>query len=410
MSVYRWLDERLDLDRLNKKFMRKAFPVHHSFFLGEIALFSFIVLVLTGIFLTLNFEPSSRLVEYRGEKLPAAYASVLYIDSLPFGKVIRSAHHWAANIMVASVFLHLLRILLTGAYKRPREINWILGLLLLGLTVVLAFIGYALPFDAYAVTATQIGYGIAKSIPYLGDWLAQLMFGGEFPSLRSLPRLYALHVLWLPLLLAALIGLHLLIMIKQKHTQPRYAEEVAPGKVLGVPMVPMQATMMGILFLLYLGSLFLLAGALIAHPVEVYGPPGTSTPVLKPEWYFLWLYGLLQMIPSSWQIPLPGGAAITSEFIGGVLIPGLLGLVALLLPFLDTRRTKMRYLELPSQHPMRTSVTVGLLFFFFVATFAGWKEEFGMTNAQLWAMLVFVPLGAWLATYVLIRQIWGKEG
>ena len=409
MSVYKWLDERLDLERLNKKFMRKAFPVHHSFFLGEIALFSFVILVLTGIFLTLNFEPSTRMVKYEGQELPAAYVSVLYIDSLPFGKVIRSAHHWAAHIMVASVFLHLLRILISGAYKKPREINWLIGLALLGLTVVIAFIGYSLPFDAFSVTATQIGYGIGKSIPYIGDWIAQAVFGGEYPTPKSLPRLFVLHVLWLPLLLMALIGLHMLVMIKQKHTQPKYAEEVAPGKILGVPMVPMQISVMGILFLLYLGVLFILAGAIIAHPIEVFGPPGTSTPALKPDWYFLWIYGILQIIPSSWQIPLPGGVSITSEFIGGVLIPGLLGLVAVLLPFFDTRKTKQRYVELPSRHPMRTSVTVGLLFFFFVATFAGWKQEFGMTNAQLWAMLILIPLAAWLVTYVLMRQIWGKE-
>jgi len=410
MSVYKWLDERLELDRLNKKFMRKAFPVHHSFFLGEIALFSFVILVLTGLFLTFNFEPSTRMVKLGGEEVPAAYASVLFIDSLPFGKVIRSAHHWAAHIMVASVFMHMLRILISGAYKKPREINWLLGLALLGLTVVVAFIGYSLPFDAFSVTATQIGYGIGKSIPYVGDWIAQVVFGGEYPTLHSIPRLYSLHVLWLPLLLMALIGVHMLIMIKQKHTQPKYAEEVAPGKILGVPMVPMQISVMTVLFLIYLGVLFILAGAVIAHPVEVYGPPGTSTPALKPDWYFLWIYGILQIIPSSWVIHLPGGASITSEFIGGVLIPGVLGLVALLLPFLDTRKTKMRYVELPSQHILRTSVTVGLLFFFFTTTFAGWKEEFGMTNAQLWTMIILIPLAAGYVTYVLMRAMYKERG
>ncbi len=409
MSVYKWLDERLDLDRLNKKFMRKAFPVHHSFFLGEITLFSFITLVLTGIFLTFGYEPSTRLVKHAGEQLPAAYVSVLYIDSLPFGRVLRSVHHWAAHIMVAAAFLHMLRILISGAYKKPREINWLLGLLLLGATVVTAFVGYSLPFDAFSVTATQIGYGIGKSIPYVGDWIAQVMFGGEYPTLHSIPRLYSLHVLWLPLLLMALIGLHMLIMIKQKHTQPKYAEEVAPGKILGVPMAPMQLSVMSLLFLLYLGVLFIIAGAIIAHPVEVYGPPTTATPALKPDWYFLWIYGILQIIPSSWKIPLPWGAEITSEFIGGVLIPGILGLAALLLPFLDNRKTKMRYVELPSHHPMRTSVTVGLLFFFFVATFAGWKQELNLSVGVLWMMLIFVPLAAWFVTYVLMRQIYGPK-
>ncbi len=408
MSVYKWLDERLDLGRLNKKFMRKAFPVHHSFFLGEITLFAFIALVLTGLFLTFNYEPSARIIKYQGEDLPAAYASVLYIDSLPFGKVIRSVHHWSAHIMIAAAFLHLLRILVTGAYKKPREINWYIGLGLLGLAVVTAFTGYSLPYDAYAVTATQIGYGIGASIPYVGQWISQVMFGGEFPTLRSLPRLYSIHVVWLPLTLLALIGLHMLIMIKQKHTQPRYAEKIAPGKILGVPMMPMQAAVMGLLFLLYLGVLFILGGVFIAHPIEAYGPPGASTPAVKPDWYFLWIYGILQIIPNSWVIPLPWGQELNPEFIGGVLIPGILGIAAVLLPLVDARKTKMRYLELPSHHPLRTSVTVGILFFFFVGTLAGWKQELGLSNAVLWTMLILIPLASATVTYMLMRSIYGK--
>ncbi len=206
--MYKWLDERLDLTGLYQKVLRKAFPVHHSFFLGEITLFAFVVLVLTGIFLTLNFEPSIREVKLPdGRTVPAAYGSILYIDSLPFGAVIRSLHHWSAHVMIAAAFLHMLRILLTGAYKKPRELNYLVGLGLLGLAVVTAFTGYALPYDNYAVTATRIGYGIAASIPWIGGTLAEVMFGGEFPgSAKSIPRLFSLHVLWLPLLLMASSG------------------------------------------------------------------------------------------------------------------------------------------------------------------------------------------------------------
>ncbi len=278
--MYKWLDERLDLTSLYQKVLRKAFPVHHSFFLGEITLFAFVVLVLTGVFLTLNYEPSIREVRLPdGRTVPAAYASILYIDSLSFGAVIRSLHHWSAHAMIAAAFLHMLRILLTGAYKKPRELNYLVGLALLGLAVVTAFTGYALPYDNYAVTATRIGYGIAASIPWVGGTIAEVMFGGEFPgSERSIPRLYSLHVLWLPLLLMALIGLHLAIMIKQKHTQPRYAERVAPGKILGVPMYPQQMVMMGILFALYVGIMTMIAGAFLAHPVEAFGPPNPQHP------------------------------------------------------------------------------------------------------------------------------------
>ena len=413
--MYRWLDERLDLRGLYHKVLRKAFPVHHSFFLGEITLFAFVVLVLTGVFLTLNYEPSIREVRLAdGRTVPAAYASVLYIDSLPFGAVIRSLHHWSAHVMIAAAFLHMLRILLSGAYKKPRELNYLVGLGLLGLTVVTAFTGYALPYDNYAVTATRIGYGIAHSIPWIGGALADLMFAGEFPgSEKSIPRLFSLHVLWLPLGLMALIGLHLAIMIKQKHTQPRYAERVAPGKILGVPMYPQQMVMMLILFALYVGILTIIAGAFLAHPVEAFGPTTPQTPQVKPDWYFLWLYGLLQIIPSSWEFRL-FGATIGPEFIGGVVVPGILGLVAVLLPFVDTRKDKMRYMELPSEHPVRTSAVLALLVFFLMASLAGYKIDFQQQgsilgeNAVLWTLVLGGPLLTFLVSYVLMRVFYGK--
>jgi len=406
--MYRWLDERLGLSRFNKKFMRKAFPVHHSFFLGEITMFAFITLVLTGIFLTFNYEPSTRLINYMGRELPAAYASILYIDSLPFGAVLRSVHHWSANVMIAAAFLHMLRILVSGAYKKPREINWLLGLALLGLSVVTAFTGYSLPFDAFSVTATQIGYGIGASMPYIGEWVSQLIFGGEFPTQYSIPRIYALHVLWFPLLLMALIGAHMLIMVKQKHTQPTYAKKAAPGKILGVPMMPQQGYMMGVLFLLYLAVVFFIGGSYIAHPVEAFGPPGVSTPAVKPDWYFLWIYGILQIIPGDLKIPLPFGTAMNSEFIGGVLVPGLLGIAAVLLPFLDTRKTKLRYMELPTRHPVRTSVTFALITFLLTTTLAGWKQEFGFSNGQLWAIIIVGTVATYLVSYLIIVSYWGK--
>jgi cytochrome b-561 len=408
--MFQWFDERLEISKLYNKFLRKAFPVHHSFFLGELALFSFVVLVLTGIFLTLNYEPSIREVKLPdGSTVPAAYASVLYIDSLPFGAVIRSMHHWSAHVMIAAVFLHLLRVLLSGAYKKPRELNWLIGLGLLGLTIVTAFTGYALPYDNYAVTATRIGYGIGASIPFVGGAISEIVFGGEFPgSARSIPRLYSIHVLWLPLTLIALIGLHLLIMVKQKHTQPKYAEKVAPGKILGVPLYPQQSVMMGILFLVYLAVTAFIAGAFIAHPIEAFGPPTPQTPAVKPDWYFLWIYGILQVIPSEWQFRL-FGATIGPEFIGGVIVPGILGAVAALLPFVDSSKDKVRYLELPSQHPVRTSVTLGVLMFFIMTTLAGYKIDLGLSNAVLWTLILVVPTLTGVVSYILLKALYGQS-
>jgi len=406
--MYRWLDERLDLSRFNKKYLSKAFAVHHSYFIGEIALFAFMTLVITGIFLTFNYEPSIRMVKVAGKNLPAAYASVLYIDSLPFGAVLRSVHHWSASIMIAAAFIHLLRILISGAYKRPREINWFLGLLLLVIAIVTAFTGYSLPFDAFSATATGIGYGIGTSMPYIGEWISQVIFGGEFPTVHSIPRVYSLHVLWFPLLLMALLGMHMLVMVKQKHTQPAYAKKVAPGRILGVPLMPQQAYMSTILFLLYLAVVFFIGGTYIAHPIEVFGPPTASTPAVKPDWYLIWIYGILQIIPGDLKIPLPGGAVMNSEFIGSILVPGILGLVAVLLPFLDTRATKMRYMELPTRHPVRTAVTFALLAFLITTTLAGWKQELGLSAGQLWAIIIGSSIITYLVVYYGIILIWGR--
>jgi cytochrome b-561 len=410
--MYKWLDERLDLSGLNRKFLRKAFPVHHSFFLGEITMFAFILLILSGIFLTLNYEPSTRMVKLpNGQEVQAAYASILYIDSLPFGAVLRSWHHWLAHIMIAAAFLHMLRILLSGAYKKPRELNWLIGLGLLGLSIVVAFTGYALPYDNYAITATRIGHGIAESLPWVGKTVAAIMFGGEFPgSDQSIPRLFSLHVLWLPLILMGTIGLHLAVMIKQKHTQPRYAERVAPGKIMGVPLFPQQAAMMGVLFFVFVAVTVFVAGAFLAHPVEAFGPLSADTPAVKPDWYFMWIYGLLKIIPANWEFTLWGGR-FGPEFWGGVLVPGLLAGWAVALPLLDTRKTKMRYLELPSQHPLRTSLVVGLLAFFLVSTLLGYIGDPGMewlTIPVAWTLLLVVPVLFTLLNYVIMRLVYGR--
>lgn len=402
-----WLEERLELSRLRRKYLRKAFPVQHTYFLGEITLAAFITLVLTGIFLTFNYEPSSALVKAARQDVPAAYASILYIDSLPFGRVIRSIHHWSADLMLAAAFLHALRILLTGSYKKPREVNWLLGLALLGLALVAIFTGYALIDDAFAVTATRIGYGIAVSIPWAGTWIAQVFFGGVYPTSHSLPRLYPIHILWLPLLLIALIGLHLLIMIKQKHTQPPASRWTAPGRILGVPLAPQQLLLSAALYFIYLGSVSMVAGVLIAHPIEAFGPPGVTTPSVKPEWYFLWIYGLLQMIPSTWVVRFPGGGALGPEFLGGVLVPVLLAVAAVLLPFVDTRPSPLRYLELPSRHPWRTGGALGLVTFFLAGTLAGYHSDVPLSVPALWAVVFGVPILVAAAAAAAIRRRYG---
>lgn len=405
--MFSWLDERLALSRMYKKFFRKMFPVHHSFFLGEITLFSFLTLVLTGVFLSINFEPSIRMVQVGTKQLPAAYASVQFIDSLPFGQVIRSMHHWAASVFIAAAFLHMIRILVTGAYKKPREINWIIGLALLAFAVMAAFTGYSLPFDAFSATATKVGYEIAASIPLLGTWLGQLFFGGTFPTEHSIPRLTSIHMIWLPLIIAALIGAHVMIMFLQKHTQPKYAEKVAPGKILGVPFWPQQALIMGVLFAVFVAILAIVAGLFNANPIEHFGPPGPATPTVKPDWYFLWLYGFLKMIPSSWHFTV-FSVYVGPEFIG-VMLPSLLIVYGFIYPLLQPSPTKLRYVELPSEHPVRTATVIGVLGFFIAATIAAYNSELGLSTGFLWFLVVLGPVVVGLIAYLLLRLAYPKR-
>lgn len=405
-----WLDERLGTDALFDKYGRKAFPVHTTFFLGEMALFSFVILVLTGIYLGLIYTPSNLDVPASPgskEQVPQAYASVRLIESTPVANIFREVHHWAAHLMVAAVLLHMLRIFFYGTYRKPREINWVIGVVLLGLTLMAGFVGYALPYDAFSVTATGVGYSIARSIPYVGNVAADLFFGGTYPTLTSLSRLYTIHVFIVPALLATIIGIHLLIIVKQKHTQPGYARKLAePGKVLGVPLWPYQALLAGQLLLLMFGGLFLLSALVPVHPLAAYGPPGPSTPEVKPDWYLLWIFGFLKIIPNTATFSIGAiNLNIGPEFLGGILFPALLFGLMTFAPWLDrTNRHVVRrfeYLEPPRQSPLRTALGVGILSFIGMMFLAAYYDSLGMTLGQIWFLAIVVPIAVGGTVYVL---------
>ncbi|MDP9366198.1 MAG: cytochrome bc complex cytochrome b subunit [Chloroflexota bacterium] len=397
-----WLDERIGTRAFFLKYGRKAFPVHTTFFFGEMALFSFVILVLTGIYLGLIYVPSNAEVDLGEGPLPQAFASAQLIESIPVANLFRSVHHWCAHLMIASILLHTLRIFFTGTYRKPRELNWVIGVVLLGFTLVASFVGYSLPYDSYAVTATGIGYGIARSIPLVGNIAADLFFGGLFPTLGSLPRLYTIHVFVMPLLIMGGMAAHLLLVIKQKHTQPGYARRLAePGRVLGVPLWPYQALLAGQLLLLMFGGLFVLSALVPIHPLDAYGPPGGAASDVKPDWYLMWIYGFLKLIPSGLVLDL-GPINIGPEFIGGVLFPGLIFGVLTLAPWLDRsnyRGKRFEYLEPPTQAPARLASGVAVLVFVGAMFLAAYYDELGIPLWAMWAIALVAPLASAVLTY-----------
>lgn len=398
-----WLEERLGLHDFYLKYGRKVFPVHHTFFLGEIAAFSFLILVITGVYLGLIYTPSNAEIDVAGQRLPQAYASVLLIDSIPVASLFRTVHHWASHVMVVAVVLHALRIFLSGSYRKPREVNWVVGVVLLCLTMMAGFVGYALPYDAFAVTATGIGYALARSIPLVGGVASDIFFGGTFPTLGSLPRLYTIHVVIVPVLISLLLGGHLVIVLKQKHTQPGYARRLAePGGVLGVPLWPYQAILAGQLLLLLLGGLFVLSAFVPVHPIAAYGPPGPNTPDVKPDWYLLWIYGFLKLVPNGLVLSI-GGLTIGPEFVGGLLFPAAIFGLVTLAPWLDrTNRGASvpwyEYLEPARQAPLRFAFGIGLLVYLGMLFVAAYYDTLGLTLLETWLVTLAVPaFGGFLA-------------
>ncbi len=414
MTLSSWVVDRLSLDRFRDKYLGKPFPVHPTFFFGEIALFCFVVLVATGLYLALFYEPSAQAVAGGGASLPAAYVSTLAIDGHPFGALVRRVHHWAAHLMIASILLHLLRVFFTAAYRKPRELNWVLGLVLLGGAIAASFSGYLLPYDQFSVTATAIGYGIARSIPWVGPTVADFAFAGPFPSATTVPRFFSYHVVWAPLVLSWLIGLHLVVVLKQKHTElrtpvpPKGSAEAA--LIHGIPLWPEQTALMGVLFLLILAVLAALAAFLPVHPSAFYGPPQPMTPEVKPDWYLLWVYGALRLIPGTLSFRFLG-ATIGSEAIGAMLVPGILTLVILLVPWLDRAPSSLYYAERPSASPGRLALGLAVITLFLALSLTGFGSELGLSVPVLWGITVLAPIAAgWIGRALALRLSTDRVG
>jgi cytochrome b-561 len=400
-----WIEKRLELQKFTNRYLKKAFPTHPTFLFGEMALFCFVILLATGIFLGFLYEPSVREVNLFGRYVPAAYASVVKIDLSSFGLIVRRIHHWSAMLMIASILLHVMRVYFTGSYRNPREINWIVGLALFGVTFFASFTGYLLPYSEFSVTATSIGYYIAKSVPWIGDWISRLLFGGAFPADATIPRFYFMHVMLMPIVIIGLISVHMIILVKQKHTEPRENRERIESqggkRLIGIPMWPNQVLISLTFFFLLAFIIVSVSVLLPANPVEKYGPPGPGTPVMRPDWYFLAIYGILKLIPGTLHFEVLG-AKITSETVGGVFFPGLAAVLLIALPFIDRRSTPQHYMDNPLDHPFRTSIGIMVLVMAIMLVISGYIDVLGVSPAKMSFYVIIVALAAFITPYLLL--------
>ena len=377
--LVKFFDERLGAAPFLQKALRYVFPDHWSFMLGEIALYAFVVLVATGIYLTFFFDPSNRMTVYTGGYGPLhglevsqAYDSVMRISfDTTGGLLIRQTHHWAANIFLAAITVHLMRVFFTGAFRKPRDVNWYVGLTMLGLAFLEGFFGYSLIDDLLSGQGLAIAYSVGMAIPGIGANATFLFFDGQFPTGHALwPRMYIMHVLILPIAIAALISVHLAIIMRQKHSQ-----FPGPGRternVVGTPMWPGYALRSIGLMLAVVGVLFLLGGLVQINPIWEWGPYHTylSTNGAQPDWYLGWLIGGMRLMPN-FEPQIGNATIVPNPFWGGALFPTIVFLVLYAWPAIERRRTgdynRHDLLERPRDSPWRTAFGAG--FFTWVAT------------------------------------------
>lgn len=382
----RALDERLQLSGSIRKQLDKAFPTNWTFMMGEIALYSFVVLVLTGTFLTFFFDPSMTHIRYQGSYVPLdgvdmsrAYASTLHVSfDVRGGLLIRQIHHWAANLFLAAIIVHMGRIFFTGAFRKPRELNWLIGMTLLILAIVEGFAGYSMPDDLLSGTGLRVTYSIMESIPVIGTWLAFLIFGGKYPGTEIIGRLYIAHVLLIPGLLAVLVGAHLSIIVRQKHTDFPAAGR-NEHQVSGERAYPTYGLKSLGFFAILGGVLTAIGGLAQINPVWLWGPydPARQMAGSQPDWYIGFLEGSIRLFP-----PLDIHLfhhTISTVFWPTVALPLVLFTVAGSYPWLEKRLTgdheHHNLLQRPRDAPARTALGAMALSFWMVLNFA-WTDDF----------------------------------
>ena len=406
-GVATYVDQRTGSNKFLSRSLGKVFPDHWSFMLGEIALYSFIVVLLTGTFLTLFYKPSMIEVLYdgsyvplKGIKMSEAYASTLDISfDVRGGLLLRQMHHWSALIFIAAMSVHMFRVFFTGAFRKPREFNWIIGVALVTLGLGAGFSGYSLPDDLLSGTGLQIARGIMQSIPVIGTWMAFLLFDGEFPGSDFISRLYGVHILLIPGLILALVTIHLMLVWTQKHTQ-----FPGPGRtnnnVVGYPLMPVYMAKAGGFFFIVFGICTLIAGLVTINPIWLFGPytPDQVSAGSQPDWYIGWLDGALRIMPNlesylfgytiSWNILIPA-----------VIMPGIVFTALALYPFLEAWVTgdkrEHHLLDRPRNTPTRTGIGVMAITFYGLLWIGGGNDiiatSFNLTiNSITWFLRITI--------------------
>ena len=397
--------------------INKVFPTHWSFMLGEIALYSFLILLLTGVYLTLFFDPSITKVIYDGAYLPLngvemsrAYETALNLSfEVRGGLFIRQMHHWAALMFMVSMTVHMLRIFFTGAFRRPREANWIIGCVLLLLGMAEGFMGYSLPDDLLSGVGLRIMSAIIVGLPIIGTWMHWLIFGGDFPSELMLDRFYIAHVLIIPGIILGLIAAHLALVWYQKHTQfpgPGRAE----NNVVGVRILPLFGIKAAAFGLITAGVLALMAGLTTINAIWLLGPynPAQVSAGSQPDIYMLWTDGLARVMPA-WELYL-GNYTVPGAF-WVAMLAGLMVVLLIAYPFIEAKITgdtaHHNLLQRPRDVPVRTSLGMMGIAFYFLVTLSGGNDlfayHFGVSlNAMTWVgrigLIVLPPL-AYFVTY-----------
>ncbi|KQS97058.1 cytochrome bc1 complex cytochrome b subunit [Cellulomonas sp. Leaf395] len=422
-----YLDQRTGVGTFVKTFARKIFPDHWSFLLGEIALFSFITILISGVFLTIFFVPSMTEVHYEGPwaamngvEMSEAFASTLRLSfEVRGGLLMRQIHHWAALIFMAAIVTHMMRVFFTGAFRKPREVNWVVGFTLLILGLAAGFSGYSLPDDVLSGNGLRITDGVVRAIPIIGSYTSYFIFGGEFPGQDLIPRLFTVHILLVPGIILALIGLHLFFVVLHKHTQ--YPGSGRSDKiVVGYPLFPIYVAKAGGYFFTVFGVIALMAATMSINPVWNYGPydPSPISAGAQPDWYMLFLEGSLRLMPGFTEVVIGHYTLSLNVLIPAMVVPGILFTLLAAYPFIEAFVTgdkrEHHVLDRPRNRPFRTAFGVSLLTAFFILILAGSNDliatHFHMSlNDITWAFRVLIFFGPWFAFWVTKRICLGLQ-